>query len=153
MMRAGVRIGLDVGTVRIGVSASDPTGLLASPVETVRRGKGDLERIAEIVTERQAMEIVVGLPTNLRGNEGRSAAYVREFVRALSRILAPIPVRLLDERLSTAAAHRRLQESGVRGRRVRAVVDQEAAVVILQNALDAERGSGTAPGRLVEAVE
>jgi len=152
-MRAGVRIGLDVGTVRIGVSASDPTGLLASPVETVRRGKGDLERIAEIVTERQAMEIVVGLPTNLRGDEGHSAAYVREFVRTLSRILAPIPVRLLDERLSTAAAYRRLQESGVRGRRVRAVVDQEAAVVILQNALDAERGSGTAPGRLVEAVE
>ena len=152
-MRAGARVGLDVGTVRIGVSASDPSGLLASPVETVRRGKGDLERIAEIVTERQAMEVVVGLPTTLRGDEGRSAAYVREFVRALSRILRPIPVRLLDERLSTAAAHRRLQQSGVRGRRVKAVVDQEAAVVILQDALDAERGSGTPPGRLVEAVE
>jgi putative Holliday junction resolvase len=152
-VRAGVRIGVDVGTVRIGVAASDPTGSLASPVETVKRGRGDLERIAAIAMERQAIEVVVGLPRTLRGDEGVSAAYVREFVRPLSRIISPIPVRLLDERLSTAAAHRRLRESQVRGRRVRAVVDQEAAVVILQGALDAERGSGTPPGRLVEAAE
>src|SRR5262245_19964753 len=116
-MRAGVRIGLDVGTVRIGVSASDPSGLLASPVETVRRGKNNLQHLAEIVTERQAMKIVVNLPTTLQNDEKRSTAYVREFVQTLYRILAPIPVRLLDERLSTAAAHRRLQQAGVRSRR------------------------------------
>ena len=152
-MRAGVRIGVDVGTVRIGVAASDPTGLLASPVETVRRGEGDLERVTAIATERQAIEVVVGLPRTLRGDEGASAAYVQEFVRSLSRIISPIPVRLLDERLSTAAAHRRLRDSRVRGRRVRAVIDQEAAVVILQGALDVERGSGAPPGRVVEAAE
>ena len=152
-MRAGVRVGIDVGAARIGVAASDPGGLLASPVETVKRGKGDLERIVAIVMEREAIEVIVGLPYTLRGEIGQIATYVREFVRSLSRILAPVPVRLLDERLSTAAAHRRLQESGVRGRRVKAVIDQEAAVVILQSALDAERGTGTPPGRLVEAAE
>jgi putative holliday junction resolvase len=147
-----VRIGIDVGSVRIGVAASDPAGLLASPVETVKRGKGDLERIAAIVAEREAIEVVVGLPRTLHGDVGRSAAYVGEFVRPLSRILAPVPVRLLDERLSTAVAHRRLQESGVRGHRVRSVVDQEAAAVILQSALDIERGTGRPPGHLVEAA-
>jgi putative holliday junction resolvase len=152
-MRAGVRVGIDVGAVRIGVAASDPEGMLASPVETVKRGRGDLERIAAIATERAAIEVVVGLPRTLRGEIGPSASYVRQFVSPLSRILAPVPVRLLDERLSTADAHRRLQETGVRGRRVRAVVDQEAAVVILQSALDIERGTGRPPGQVVEAAE
>ena len=87
-MRAGVRIGLDVGTVRIGVSASDPGGLLASPVETVRRGKGDLERIAEIVMERQAMEIVVGLPTTLRG-DGDVPRHMSENLSGLSLEFSP----------------------------------------------------------------
>lgn len=152
-MRAGVRVGIDVGAVRIGVAASDPEGMLASPVETVKRGRGDLERIAAIATERAAIEVVVGLPRTLRGEIGMSASYVRQFVSPLSRILAPVPVRLLDERLSTTDAHRRLKESGVRRRRVRAVVDQEAAVVILQSALEIERGTGRPPGQLVEAAE
>jgi putative holliday junction resolvase len=155
-MRRGVRIGVDPGTVRIGVAASDPDGILATPVETVRRGAGDAARIRQIAAERGAIEVVVGLPRSLRGHKGQSAAYVAKFARELSRILAPVPVRLSDERLSTTAAQARLRESGVRGRRARALVDQEAAVVILQSALDIERSTGNAPGEIVppaEAVE
>lgn len=148
-MRTGVRVGVDVGTVRIGVAASDPDGIMASPVETVPRGRGDIERIAAIVAERSAIEVIVGLPRSLRGTKGRSAAYARKFAHQLSRILGAVPVRLADERLSTAAAEQRLRETGVRGRRARSIVDQEAATVILQSALDFERATGRPPGEVV----
>ncbi len=148
-MRAGARLGIDVGTVRIGVARSDPSGLLATPVETVRRGKGDLARIARIAAEHDVVEVIVGLPTSLSGREGPAAKAAREFAARLAARLAPVPVTLFDERLTTVTAQRDLRAGGVRARDQRAIVDQAAAVVLLQAALDAERASGRPPGRPV----
>lgn len=145
-----MRVGVDAGDARIGVSQSDPSGMLATPVETVPRGTGDLARIREIVLDRSAIEVVVGLPRSLSGGEGPAAAKVREFARALAEALDPVPVRLCDERLSTVTAEAVLRSQGRKGQKRRAVVDQAAAVVILQNALDTERSSGTAPGETLD---
>lgn len=152
-MRPGVRLGVDVGTVRIGVAASDRDGFVATPVETVARGLGDLDRLAALVADYEAVEVLVGLPLHLSGAEGSSAKDARVVARALARRLSPVAVRLVDERLSTVTAERGLRDAGISGRRGRSVrrsvVDQAAAVVILQSALDAERGSGRLPGDLV----
>ena len=150
----GVRVGVDVGSVRVGVAVSDPDGILASPLETVprtsteapRAGDADVERIAEIVTDRAAAGLVVGLPRSLSGGEGPSAQRARTYASVLAARVSPVEVRLVDERLTTVDAHRSLRESGVPGRRQRAVVDQAAAVLILQAALDAERTSGSPAG-------
>jgi putative Holliday junction resolvase len=152
-MRPGVRIGVDVGTVRVGVACSDPSGFLATPLETVPRDvrrESDLRRIATLVEECEAVEVVVGLPRGLSGREGDAAASARSYAVAIACRVRPVPVRLVDERLSTVTAQRSLREAGVKGRRHRPVVDQAAAVVILQSALDGERASGRAPGSLVE---
>ncbi|WP_084957959.1 Holliday junction resolvase RuvX [Thermoactinospora rubra] len=146
-MRQGVRLGVDVGSVRIGVARCDPSGLLATPVETVRRGRGDLDRLAALCEEHAAIEVIVGLPTSLSGREGQAAAAARAFAARLAVRLAPVPVRLFDERLTTVAAQQGLRASGVKAGKQRAVVDQAAAVVLLQDALDAERASGRPPGR------
>lgn len=148
-MRRGVRLGVDVGDVRIGVARSDPSGMIATPVETVSRGRGDLGRLAALAAEDEAVEVVVGLPRSLSGGEGPAAAKVRRFAALLADALAPVPVRLCDERLSTVSAEAVLRERGRKGPKRRAVVDQAAAVVILQNALDTERGTGRPPGELL----
>ncbi|HET8718114.1 MAG TPA: Holliday junction resolvase RuvX [Nocardioidaceae bacterium] len=145
-MRFGPRLGVDVGDVRIGVASSDPSGMLATPVETVARGDGDLRRLAALAEELGVIEVVVGLPRSLSGGEGPAAAKVRAFAAQLARAVAPVAVRLCDERLSTVSAEAVLRDQGRKGRKRRAVVDQAAAVVILQHALDTERSSGTAPG-------
>ena len=145
-MRKGVRVGVDLGDARIGVATCDPDGVVAVPVETVRRGPGDLERLAEIVATQEAIEVVVGLPTSLSGREGPAAAKVRESAREIGRVVAPVPVRLVDERMTTVTAERVLRDRGKKGAKRRAVVDQAAAVVILQHALDSERATGSAPG-------
>jgi putative Holliday junction resolvase len=150
-MRRGVRLGVDVGDVRIGVARSDPDGLIAGPVETVRRGAGDLARLRALVAEEGVVEVVVGLPRSLSGGEGPAAAKARGFAQDLAEAVRPVPVRLCDERLSTVSAEAVLRERGLKGQKRRAVVDQAAAVVILQNALDTERGTGAAPGELVPA--
>ncbi len=147
-MRPGVRLGVDVGDVRIGVARSDPSGLIATPLQTVARGRGDLARLRGLALAEDAVEVVVGLPRSLSGREGPSAAKVRLFAVRLAEVLSPLPVRLCDERLSTVSADAALR-GRVRGRARRAVVDQAAAVVILQNALDTERGTGAAPGELL----
>jgi putative Holliday junction resolvase len=152
-VRSGVRLGIDPGDARIGVARSDPSGFLATPVETVRRGKGDLKRIAEILAEEEAVEIVVGLPRSLSGSEGPAAAKAREFAARLARRVAPVPVRLCDERLTTVSAEAMLRDRGRKGGKRRAVVDQAAAVLILQNALDTERATGAAPGEIVEETD
>ncbi|MGH8774073.1 MAG: Holliday junction resolvase RuvX [Jiangellaceae bacterium] len=149
-VRTGVRLAVDVGSVRIGVAACDPAGVLATPVETVRRGHGDLARIADLLVEYGAVEVLVGLPRSLSGREGRAAGAARGFAEMLARRVAPCPVRLVDERLSTVAATRGMRASGVSARKGRGTVDQAAAVVILQAALDAERGSGRPPGEIVQ---
>lgn len=149
-MRAGVRIGIDPGDARIGVARSDPSGFLATPVETVRRGRGDLRRIARIVAEEEAVEVVVGLPRSLSGREGPAAAKVRDFAAGLAQRVAPVPVRLVDERLTTVSAEAMLRDRGKKGQQRRAVVDMAAAVMILQHALDTERATGNPPGEPVE---
>ena len=156
-MRHGVRLGLDPGDARIGVARSDPTGFLATPVETVKRGRGDLARIVEILEEIEedagdvaVLEVVVGLPRSLRGGEGPAAAKVREWAAELAEKVAPRPVRLADERLTTVSAEAMLRDRGRSGAKRREVVDQAAAVLILQHVLDTERTSGVAPGEIVE---
>ncbi len=138
----GVRIGVDVGTVRVGVAASDPGGVLASPLATLARdprGAADLARLARLVEERGAVEVIVGLPRSLSGRHGPAARAAEEYAAALSERVDPIPVRLSDERLTTVAATRRLAEAGTRGRKGRSVVDRSAAVLILQGWLDGAR--------------
>jgi len=149
-MRHGVRLGIDPGDARIGVARSDPSGFLATPVETVRRGKGDLARISRLVREDEAVEVIVGLPRSLSGGEGPAAVKVRGFAGLLAARVAPVPVRLVDERLTTLSAEAMLRDRGKKGQQRRAVVDQAAAVVILQHALDTERSTGSPPGELVE---
>ena len=149
-MRVGVRLGIDVGDVRIGVAESDPSGSIATPVETVARGRGDLERLAAIVADRQPVEVVIGLPRSLSGAEGTAAVRVREYAAALAAAIEPVPLRLVDERLTTVTAERQLRDRGRKGTRRRAVVDQAAAVVILQYALDTEQSAGTVPGETLD---
>lgn len=137
----GVLLGVDVGEVRVGLAASDPMGLLAHPVATLRRdheGLHDLDLIAEQVRERGAVGVIVGLPRSLSGEEGLAAQRSRRYAQLLQRCLQ-VPVRLWDERLSTVDAHRALHDSGVPGREQRGVIDQAAAVLILQAALDPHR--------------
>jgi len=153
----GVRVGVDVGSVRVGVAVSDPGGVLATPVATVRRDPGrepaagdpDVEQIASIVAEHGASVVVVGLPKSLDGHEGPAAQRARTYASVVAERVAPVQVRLVDERLSTVDAHRSLRDSGVAGRRHRAVVDQAAAVLILQTALDTERTTGSPAGEPV----
>ncbi|MGH3413481.1 MAG: Holliday junction resolvase RuvX [Marmoricola sp.] len=142
----GVRLGVDPGEARIGVAASDPSGMLAHPVETVARGTGDLDRLAGLAGDCEAVLIYVGLPRSMSGKEGPAAGKVRAFAAQLAGRVTPLPVRLYDERLSTVTAEQVLRQQGRKGRNRRAVVDQAAAVVILQAALDTERSTGRLPG-------
>lgn len=141
----GRRLGVDVGTVRVGVALSDPSGILAVPLVTLSRDEragADIERLAELVVEHEVVEVVVGLPRTLAGRQGPAARAAREYAALLGRRIAPVPVELTDERLSTVAATRALRDSGMRGaRRQRAVVDQAAAVQILQSWLDRRRAA------------
>jgi putative holliday junction resolvase len=113
-----------------------------------RNGR-DLDELAELVADRQPIEVLVGLPRSLSGRDGRAAVSARRYAAALAERIAPVPVRVVDERLSTVEATRGLRSAGVRSRAARQVIDAAAAVVILQHALDAERASGTVPGELV----
>lgn len=157
--RRGVRIGIDVGSVRVGVARTDPDGVLAVPVTTLHRprpvaaARTDLAALADLVAEHEPLELVVGLPLTLAGAAGPAVAAVRAYVQELAAVLAdrrtPVPVRLVDERLTTAAAAKGLRSAGRDTRRSRAVIDQSAAVIIVQDAVDAERRTGTPPGELV----
>ncbi|WP_392541886.1 Holliday junction resolvase RuvX [Oryzobacter telluris] len=153
----GAWLGVDVGTVRVGVAVSDPRGVLATPVATLARtpgtpaaaGDDDVEEVARLVAEHGAVGVVVGLPRTLRGDEGPAAAGARQYAAVVAARIAPVWVRLVDERLTSVDAHRALRDSGVAGRRQRAVVDQAAAVLILQTALDTGRTTGAPPGEPV----
>ena len=169
----GRRLGVDVGTVRIGVSVSDPDGILATPVETVRRdshggdprrgvrparrvqggavvgaGPRHLRRLARLADEFQVVEVVVGLPRTLANRVGSSAQDAVALAEALAGRLDPVPVRLTDERLTTVSAARALREAGVRAKNQRGQIDQAAAVAILQGWLDQRRAA--APDRCRE---
>jgi putative Holliday junction resolvase len=155
----GVRLGVDVGRVRVGVAACDPDGILATPLVTLRREvtaardvtvprdqnggesaiPADISELARLVREHGAVEVVVGLPMTLAGRHGPAATEVTAYADRLAERISPVPVRLADERMSTVVATRRLSERGVRGKRQRAVVDQAAAVEILQSWLNTQR--------------
>ncbi|WP_232805610.1 Holliday junction resolvase RuvX [Glycomyces xiaoerkulensis] len=145
--RRGRRLGIDLGKSRIGVAVCDADGLLATPVATVRRElrtrgdqiPNDIREITQIASEYEVVEIVVGLPVTLSGEEGLAAEHTRAWVERFADRVSPVPVTLTDERLTTAVATRRLHEGGVRGKRKRSVVDQAAAVEILQQWLDQRR--------------
>ncbi|OON82111.1 Holliday junction resolvase RuvX [Streptomyces tsukubensis] len=153
-MRRGRRLAIDVGDARIGVASCDPDGVLATPVETVqgRDVPAAHRRLKALVEEYEPIELVVGLPRSLNGGEGPAAVKVRGFAQELARLAAPVPVRLVDERMTTVTASQGLRASGVRSKKGRSVIDQAAAVIILQSALESERISGAAPGEGVEVV-
>lgn len=159
-MRRGVRIGVDVGKARIGLARTDAEPILAVPVETVQRHDDPatgldtaLNRILELVDELNAMEVVVGLPVNLRGEHTASTEDAQQFAVRLAAKLAPehpaIAVRLVDERLSTVSASQSLRAAGITAKNQRQIIDQQAAVVLLQHAIDAEKTSETAPGQII----
>ena len=142
--RRGRVMGVDVGTVRVGVALSDATGTLASPLETVKRAtdESDLDRLAALVVEHEVTEVVVGEPRHLSGASGASAEDADAYSRALAGRIGDVPVHRVDERLSTVTAAQSLREAGRDSRAQRSVIDQAAAVVILQQFLDT-RGSSS----------
>jgi putative Holliday junction resolvase len=147
-MRPGVRLGIDVGLARIGVARSDIHGMLSTPVETVARAQKPLDRLLALIGELEVVEVVVGHPLSLSGEATPSTEDAVRFAGELAR-RAGVPVRLVDERLSTVAAQRSLQQAGRNTRSSRPVIDQVAATIILQHALDSERSGGNPPGELI----
>lgn len=149
--RRGVRIGVDVGNVRVGVARSDRDGILATPVATIT---GELptsiDELARIVETEGAMEVFVGLPRSLSGAEGRAAQTARTYAVSLANAV-DVPVRVIDERLTTVSAHSAMHAAGRPGRKHRQVVDQVAAVMILQHALDLERRTHAPAGEVIPA--
>nr|NLD41508.1 Holliday junction resolvase RuvX [Actinomycetales bacterium] len=150
-MRTGTRLGVDAGGVRVGLARSDAGGVLVLPIATLtRRAAGqEIAKIARMVEEYAAIEVVVGLPLGMSGEEGASAANARRYAGAIAAAV-DVPVRLVDERLSSVSAHQLLQDAGRRERHHRPVVDQVAATVILEQALEQERRTGEPPGELVK---
>jgi len=147
-----VRIAVDVGTVRVGVAASDPAATLAFPVTVLRRdrrGGADVAELTTLVRDRDVVEVVVGLPQTLAGRDSASTTDARNYAGAVASAVAPVPVRLLDERLTTVTAARQLREAGRDARTGRGVVDAAAAVVLLESALERERATGEPAGELV----
>ena len=148
-MRPGVRLGVDAGKARVGVSVCDRDGVLDTPVVTLSRGGDTIDELRSVAAEYGAVEIVVGLPLSLRGDDTASTADARALATELAGAV-DIPVRLVDERLSTVSAQRALHQSGRSVKASRPVIDQVAAVIILQNALDFERSAGRPPGTVVD---
>lgn len=151
-MRPGVRVGIDVGRARVGVARCDRDGLLATPVETLARDERTVTAVLAHGSELDAVEFVVGLPLSLSGGDTASTTDARDFADQLAAA-TELPVRLVDERLSTVTAHRQLQAGGRRAKGSRSVIDQVAAVIILQNALDSERMAGRPPGTVVHRTK
>ena len=149
-MRRGVRIALDWGDVRIGVAACDRDGVLAYPVSTVRAGADEIAELDALVAEYEPIEVVVGLPRSLSGGEGAAAGKARERAGRLAGVVR-VPVRLVDERLTTLTASQRLSHGGKRVKEQRELIDAAAAVAILEHALTFEQSQGIPPGELVSA--
>ena len=144
----GRRLGIDVGSVRIGVAASDPDGILATPVETVRRDRSGthLRRLVALIADLDVVEVVVGLPRTLADRAGSSARDAIALADELVERVPKIPVRLADERLTTESAQRSLRDAGIRSRAQRSLIDQAAAVAILQGWLDQRQKTSARSG-------
>lgn len=153
-LRKGVRLAVDWGRARVGVAACDRDAILAYPVETVAQDTRTLDRLAALVAEYEPLEVLLGLPIDLAGADGVAAQAMREVAGSLAARFDPVPVCLVDERMSTAAAHRTLRDAGRNSRKRRAVVDQAAAVAILEQALAVEQRTGRPAGeRVVPGAE
>jgi putative Holliday junction resolvase len=150
-MIPGVRIALDVGSVRIGVAKCDREGLLATPLVTISAGPNAAAEVVKLVNEYQAICVYVGNPISLAGKDTASTKSAQEFAREISRHLSEVNVvvRLIDERLSTVSAQRDLHEAGRNVKQSRDAIDQAAAVVILEHALASERQSDGLAGEEV----
>ncbi|WOH17001.1 Holliday junction resolvase RuvX [Paenarthrobacter sp. GOM3] len=154
----GIKLGVDVGTVRVGLAICDPDGILATPFKTVSRNakkNTDVRVIVKHALELSAVQIFVGLPRTMKGEERASAQMATDYAELLAGELLlaglDIPVALIDERLSTVTAHRNLHEAGMSSKNHRKVVDQVAAAGILQQAIDMQKARGTDVGRRVQA--
>lgn len=142
-MITGVRIALDVGSVRIGVAKCDREGLLATPLITITAGLDAVNQVLSVVNDHDAICVYVGNPISLAGSETASTKLAWDFARELSVLLvnSKTCVRMIDERLSTVSAQRGMHEAGRTVKQSRDAIDQAAAVVILEHALDSERHS------------
>jgi putative holliday junction resolvase len=154
----GIKLGVDVGTVRVGVAICDRDSILATPYKTLDRNarkNSDVRVIANMVEELGAVQVIVGLPRTMKGEEHASARMATEYAELLAAELSAralaVPVNLVDERLSSVTAHRNLHEAGMSSRNHRKVVDQVAAAGILQHALDMQKARGADVGRRVTA--
>lgn len=148
-MREGVRLCLDLGSKRVGVARSDALGMLAVPVAVLDAESDWSADVRRMLEEQSVLEIIVGLPVTLRGTEELAAAHVREQVAVLSTAIPTIPIRLVDERLTSASAHRQLRNAGHSSKSARSVVDAAAATELLEFALEFERRTGTPAGETV----
>ena len=151
-IRTGVRVAIDVGRARVGVAASDVEGTLAFPVGVLSRdlrSQHDLDELVALIAEREAIEVIVGLPQTLRGRDSSSTLDARTYAAALAARIGPVPVRLIDERLSTVSAQQQLHAAGRNTKQSRSVIDAAAAVIVLETALDRERNTGAPAGEQV----
>ena len=150
-MVTGVRIALDVGSVRIGVAKCDKEGLLATPLTTISAGSEAVTQVIELVQDYEVICVYIGKPINLAGKDTASTHSAIEFAGEVAALLkdSNTQVRLIDERLSTVSAQRGLQEAGRNVKQSRDAIDQAAAVVILEHAMASERNSGTLVGEEV----
>lgn len=152
-MTLGRLVAFDVGAARIGVAISDPEGILATPVETLKRNGSEVRKAASLISSENAAGIIVGLPLLLDGSEGKSARLARRWAATMAKVCAPLPVYLVDERMSSVAAHAQLHEAGRSMREHKAVVDQVAASIILETVLEHWRTTGSLLGERVELSE
>lgn len=150
-MPTGVRVACDVGSVRVGLARSDASGVLAVPLPAVPAGDGAIDAVAAVLQEWEATAVYVGLPLRLAGDEGPAAVAARTWATRLAE-RAAVPVRLIDERLSTVQAQRGLHAAGRSTRTSRDVIDSASAVTVLQSVLDREQRTGEPAGELV-AIE
>lgn len=148
--RRGVRLAIDWGDVRIGIAACDPEGVLAYPVGAVEAGPSEIARLLEQVAEFEPLEVLVGLPRSLNGRDGPAAVKARQRAARLAGS-TDVPVRLVDERLTTVTASQRLSAGGKQAKKQRLLIDAAAAAVILEQALAVEHAGDRAPGELVSA--
>lgn len=131
-------LGIDYGEARIGIAATDACGILAHPVESIHRGKiNSIERIAELVAQKGIRTLVLGLPIRMDGTEGTACAKVRSFGEKLHAALPQLPLVYVDEYLTTTIAQEKLHQAGKKAKNFRPIIDQAAAVEILNNWMEA----------------
>lgn len=152
-------MGVDVGNARVGLALCDPDGILATPLKTLRRDmkkNSDRRVLRKLIEVNEVTEVFVGLPKTMSGGESSSTQMACEYAQALVNELAAesraLPVWLVDERLTTVSAHRSLHEAGVSSKEFKTMVDQVAAVNILQHALDTLKANQHLPGYRVEVT-